>query len=211
MGGLAARPAMVGHTPTMGVRSAGFGAGRRGVIAGGVHQPFFFGGSFRGGRFHHHHHRFFFVSGGFFPGYSFYGPYYPYYPYYYPMFGDYSSSYDSSEANYQQQRQMASEIDRLSNEVARLREAQEMRAYAAPAPAPQPPPRSQAEQEPARPTALVFRDRRMEEVNNYAIVGQTLWIFSEQRARKVPLAELDLPATTKLNEERGVEFRVPGH
>jgi hypothetical protein len=201
---------MVGRSPVIAARNPGFvAAGRGGVIFGGVRQPFF-GGSFRDGRFHHHHHRFFFAGGGFFPGYSFYGPYYPYYPYYYPLSWDYSSSYDSSEANYQQQRQMAGEIDRLSDEVARLREEQEMRAYAPPAPAPPPKSKSQAEQEPARPTALVFRDQRIEEVKNYAIVGQTLWIFSERRARKVPLAELDLPATTKLNDERGVDFRVPG-
>ncbi len=47
------------------------------------------------------------------------------------------------------------------------------------------------------------------EVENYAIVGQTLWIFSEQRARKVPLFSLDVDATAKANEERGLEFRVP--
>jgi len=32
-------------------------------------------------------------------------------------------------------------------------------------------------------------------VENYAIAGQTLWVFTEQRARKIPLADLDIPAT----------------
>ncbi len=45
--------------------------------------------------------------------------------------------------------------------------------------------------------------------SNYAIVGQTLWNFSPQRTQKIPLSDLDLPATTKANEERGVTFRVP--
>ena len=46
-------------------------------------------------------------------------------------------------------------------------------------------------------------------VQNYAVVGPTLWIFDEMRARKVAVAELDIPATAQLNDERGVEFRLP--
>ncbi|MGA8616943.1 MAG: hypothetical protein WB660_00270 [Candidatus Sulfotelmatobacter sp.] len=78
--------------------------------------------------------------------------------------------------------------------------------------APQRPPspeRTQAAQ--ATPaTVLVFRDQRKEEVQNYAIVGQTLWVFAPQRTQKIPLAELDLDATQKVNDERGVDFRLPG-
>jgi hypothetical protein len=64
--------------------------------------------------------------------------------------------------------------------------------------------------EPGQATVLVFRDQRKQEVQNYAIVGQTLWIFSPQRTEKIPLAEIDLAASAKANEDRGVEFRVPG-
>ena len=64
--------------------------------------------------------------------------------------------------------------------------------------------------EPGQPTVLVFRDQRKQEVQNYAIVGQTLWIFSPQRTERIPLAEIDLAASAKANEDRGVEFRVPG-
>ncbi len=59
-------------------------------------------------------------------------------------------------------------------------------------------------------TVLVFRDQHKEEINNYAIVGQTLWSFSGQRTKKIPLADLDLSATEKANDDRGVTFRVPG-
>jgi len=59
-------------------------------------------------------------------------------------------------------------------------------------------------------TILVFRDGRRSEVQNYAIVGQTLWVFSEQRARKILVSDLDLAATKKANAERGVEFLLPG-
>jgi len=59
-------------------------------------------------------------------------------------------------------------------------------------------------------TVLVFRDQHREEVSNYAIVGQTLWSFASQRTKKISLADLDLAATEKANDERGVTFRVPG-
>jgi hypothetical protein len=59
------------------------------------------------------------------------------------------------------------------------------------------------------PTVLVFRDQHKQEVHNYAIVGQTLWNFAPQRTEKIPLADLDLAATTKANDDRGITFRVP--
>lgn len=71
------------------------------------------------------------------------------------------------------------------------------------------PPAEQAPQ-PSQPlTVLVYRDGHRAEVHNYAIVGQTLWIFSEQRAQRVPLSDLNLDATRKANDERGIEFDLP--
>ncbi|HTT18197.1 MAG TPA: hypothetical protein VMG82_04590 [Candidatus Sulfotelmatobacter sp.] len=63
--------------------------------------------------------------------------------------------------------------------------------------------------EPTPATVLVFRDRRQQEVQNYAIVGQTLWAFSAGRTQKIPLADLDVSATEKANDDRGVTFRAP--
>jgi hypothetical protein len=63
---------------------------------------------------------------------------------------------------------------------------------------------------PQQPTVLVFRDGHQSEVLNYAIVGETLYELSDGRAKKVAIAELDLSATVKQNDERGVDFRVPG-
>jgi hypothetical protein len=62
----------------------------------------------------------------------------------------------------------------------------------------------------ASPTVLIFRDRHQKEVTNYAIVGQNLLDLTPQHHEKIPLANLDLPATTKANDDRGVTFRVPG-
>src|SRR5260370_34349021 len=59
-------------------------------------------------------------------------------------------------------------------------------------------------------TALVFRDQHVEEVRNYAIAGGTLWVLNDHQAgKKIPLAQLDLDATVKMNDDRGVDFQVP--
>jgi len=89
------------------------------------------------------------------------------------------------------------ELEQLQNEVNQLRAQQPQSSGAAQ--------KAQVHGE----TALVYRNGRTEEVDNYAIVGKTLWIFNQERAKKVPLAELNLPATKRANEDRGVEFVVP--
>ena len=61
----------------------------------------------------------------------------------------------------------------------------------------------------APPTVLVFRDQHKQEIRNYAIVGQTLWNFSPQRTEKISISDLDLTATTKANDDRGLSFHVP--
>ena len=58
-------------------------------------------------------------------------------------------------------------------------------------------------------TILVFKDGHQVEVQNYAIVGATLFDLSDGRTRKVALGELDLSATVKQNDDRGVDFQVP--
>ena len=58
-------------------------------------------------------------------------------------------------------------------------------------------------------TVLVFKDGHQTEISNYAIVGATLYDLSEGRARKIALAELDLPSTVKHNDDRGVDFQLP--
>jgi hypothetical protein len=149
----------------------------------------------------HHHHRF-----RSWPYVAYYGnPYYGY-PWDY---GDDSYSADSYQSYpppdysnaYVDNSREREQIDRLENEVDRLRAEREVRESQS----------SQARSKvDSQPTELVFRDKHTEEVQNYAIVGQTLWILSAQRARKIPLTELDIPATKKANDDRGVDFQLPG-
>jgi hypothetical protein len=73
---------------------------------------------------------------------------------------------------------------------------------AAPAePAPEP--------EPLDPTVLVFKDGHKLEVENYAIVGLSIFDLTQGHRHKIALADLDIPATLKANDERGVTFQLP--
>ena len=86
---------------------------------------------------------------------------------------------------------------------------QDAYARSTPAPRTRAPQRCPAGNSHLPDTVLVFRDQHKQEVHNYAIVGQTLWNFAPRTRRRIPLADLDLPATTKANDDRGVTFRVP--
>jgi hypothetical protein len=136
------------------------------------------------------------------------------YPFGYTGFYDPYWWWDSGTSfDYDQQYQngLANEMNQQSLDEQRMRQQQgDQDAYAQSAP---PPPRRQHEEErteavPA--TVLVFRDEHKQEVRNYAIVGQTLWNFAPEHTQKIPLSDLDIPATTKANDERGVDFRMPG-
>lgn len=62
---------------------------------------------------------------------------------------------------------------------------------------------------PLPPTLLVFKDGRSLEVGNYAIVGTTLFDLTPGHPRKIAIRDLDLEATRKQNDERGVIFQLP--
>jgi hypothetical protein len=73
----------------------------------------------------------------------------------------------------------------------------------------------EAESTPPQPAAdqpqtlLVFKDGHQLEVQNYAILGDKLYDMTPGHSRKILLADLDLDATTKQNEDRGIDFRLP--
>jgi hypothetical protein len=165
----------------------------------------------------------------YYPYYGYYGRYwhvygYPYaysYPYYgwgYSYYGPTlwdQSSYSDTDNSYQ--RQLVGQIDSLSQQVQNLQDQisdLQQHPASAPSPAAPPPPplppTASAKSAPSDlPTILVFRDQRIQEVANYAIVGKTLVVVQDQRSKKIPLADLDLAATAKLNAERGVDFELP--
>jgi hypothetical protein len=61
---------------------------------------------------------------------------------------------------------------------------------------------------------LVFRDGRKEEVSSYTIVGGRIYTKADywtsgSWTKEIRIADLDLPATRRLNQERGVQFALP--
>ena len=146
-------------------------------------------------------------------GWGGYGyPWYPWWGYSYPWWWDSDTGYDDS---YEQDLAHANEMNRESLEEQRMLRQEEadgdQDAYAHSAPAPRPAASEEPQGAAVTPaTVLVFRDQHQREIRNYAIVGQTLWNFAAQRTEKILLADLDLAATVKANDERGLSFRVPG-
>ncbi len=106
-------------------------------------------------------------------------------------------SHDSKQVN-----ELLYEVKRLTREVQRLREEQRQLRQTPPEP-------PQSTQETSLPMVLVFHDGRQMEVQGYAIVGQTLWAFTERSSTQIPIADLDLEATQKLNADHGVRFPLP--
>jgi hypothetical protein len=157
-----------------------------------------------GGMQHHHHHS---VNGN------------AYYPYVYAVPVPYSVDVnegdqgdDDDESNYQGGPTV---FDRRGSG----RDSYIPPSYPGPAHAPAPapidpvatdPPESAPTPEPPQPsTILVFKDGHQVEVGNYAIVSQTLFDLTPGHPRKIALADLDLSATQKQNDERGVPFQLP--
>jgi len=122
----------------------------------------------------------------------------------YPIYADasYGAPEESLRAEQHQQSELIGTIDRLADELERLREEQESAKN-----------QQQAvnkhgqAMEPNPPTRiLVFRDGHRCEIQNYAVVGDTLWALTEEHARKIPMPDLDMSATKKANEDQGLEF-----
>jgi hypothetical protein len=64
------------------------------------------------------------------------------------------------------------------------------------------------------PAVLVFRDGHREEIGKYVIVASTIYTSADHWSsgswtRKLQIVQLDVPATLKLNQERGTKFSLP--
>jgi hypothetical protein len=123
-----------------------------------------------------------------------------------PWWWDSDSSYDQDQ---ERDFALANEMNRQSLEGQRERRQEDQDSDARSGP--QPRSREDAGADPPAPsTVLVFRDQHRQEIQNYAITGTTLTAFAPQRTQRISLADLDIAATTKANDDRGVDFRVPG-
>ncbi len=64
------------------------------------------------------------------------------------------------------------------------------------------------------PTVFIFRDGHREESSDYSIISGVIYArgdywTSGHWSKQIPVAQLDLPATLRANQERGVTFRLP--
>ena len=141
-------------------------------------------------------------------GYPWWGAYYD------PWLWDWSNDDARFDADYYHNLAQANEMNQQSLEQQSMLRQEEtdgdQDAYArSESPRSSQSPATQQETQIVSPTVLVFRDHHQEEIQNYAIVGQTLWNFASPHTKKIPLSELDLTATEKANDERGLTFQIP--
>jgi len=119
---------------------------------------------------------------------------------------DYSQVEETPPAQAEADNSVVVQVQALTDEVERLREEQSARREL---PAHELEPAASAPEKPLK-TVLLYRDGHQSEVEDYAILGKTLWIFAGQTTKKIALTDLDLDGTKKINDERGVDFISPG-
>ncbi len=59
------------------------------------------------------------------------------------------------------------------------------------------------------PTVFVLRSGERLEAHHYSIMGGSVRIAEQGKQRTIPLAVLDLEATTAANHERGIDLKIP--
>lgn len=74
---------------------------------------------------------------------------------------------------------------------------------------PAPGPAFAVSKENGTPTIFVFKDGNRTEAHNFAIVGGTLWVYTDEEAKKYAVSYIDVPATTAANAARGNKFQMP--
>ncbi len=145
--------------------------------------------------------------------------------YYLPWnFGDYDNGYgyDNAPYAYNQDSQdygdqtaavtgnmLGEQVAQLSSEVQALQNERDV-PYAAPGiirpPYNAPPAMAEDETPSSPPVTLVLRDGKQVQLKSYAVMGQTIWDFSAQPAKRIALASVDLGASRAATEASGGEF-----
>jgi hypothetical protein len=166
-----------------------------------------------------------FFGSSIFIGAPFYGGFYPGYPAFYPDYyypppppDAYYNDGSNDVALESAVRSLAEQVDDLREERREAQRDEQRDArradqnddprskpyYATPAPG-----SSTSAGNASGSAVFVFRDGRRLTAQNYAISGQTLWIFNEHAAKRYSMADLDRAATEKANEANGVELKLP--
>jgi hypothetical protein len=94
---------------------------------------------------------------------------------------------------------LGEQIQRLSAQVEQLRSEQQPAPPANVSQAPQDAP-------PVSPITVVLRNGGQLQVANYAVMDRVFWDFSQRPARRIPISDIDVAASTKATEAAGAEF-----
>ena len=97
---------------------------------------------------------------------------------------------------------LGEQLHRLTAEVAQLRNSQ---------PPPLPPPGANDSQPPQEapavtPITVILRDGQQLQVRSFAVMDKVFWDFSQQPAKRIPVTNIDVAASTKATEAAGGEF-----
>lgn len=127
---------------------------------------------------------------------------------FYSSFGGYNDAAappvdPNAQAFAESQNALAQQVEQLASQI------QEMKNSNAQPPAPDPAPSVSAAPErrpPTPPVTLVLRDGQQMSVESYAVMNQMFWNFSRRPVQKIPIANIDIPASTRATEANGGEF-----
>jgi len=175
----------------------------------GFHSGVVVGPAFRGGfGFGFGHVRPFGSSVFISPFFGFGFPFYPYAPvvpfYSQPIYSapTYITPDQTMTTNrYQTSDDLRNQVQQLTNEVQQLQAELAARGGQAP-------PTAASGQKPPSIT-LILKDGRRIDAPGYALVGTTLWVFDSDTASKIPLFDVNVDATQKENQKRGVNIVFP--
>jgi hypothetical protein len=163
---------------------------------------------------HHHYHYGFYGAYGWvgYPYWPWYGWGYPYLPSYWNSSYDYDSEPASNYAASQYPEYTPAPYQEAQPEPEQEEPDQPASTpwpYSRPAPSGSPAPATSAPSSEA-PVTLVFKDGRPnEQIHNYLLTANTLSVLDLHR-RDIPVEQIDLGATAKVNRDVGVEFTLPG-
>jgi hypothetical protein len=96
---------------------------------------------------------------------------------------------------------LRSQVGQLTTEV------QQLQAELAAARGQSTPTSAAAQNAPA--VTLILKDGHRIEAAGYALVGSTLWILNAQDATKISLSDVDIDATQRENQKRGINVVIP--
>jgi hypothetical protein len=129
-------------------------------------------------------------------------------PFYY-SYGDYGSTiFDTPPEDPNNSSDAAVTANLLGEQIQRLSaQVEQLRTEQQPPPAPAAAtPTAPKDAPPVAPITVVLRDGQRLQVASYAVMDRVFWDFSRQPARRIPLANIDVAASTKATEAAGGEF-----